>query len=192
MTFDRLTSGHLLAFVAALALLLAMAPDWWTNKQGEQARDFQRKVSPAFNRELTPTPKERAAEVAERHEKNAWQASGAIDRVIFLLLLATAALAIVAAFLRAANRATGPPSIAALASLLGLVSCLLIAYRIVQPPGFNEAAVVKWGAPVALVCAGLVAIGSRLADRQERAERTAPAAEPPPPAADTGPTEAPA
>ena len=177
MSFSRLSAGHVIAFVAALALLLAMAPDWYTDKVAEQDRQVQGQIAPQINRETVPSQSELHAEAAEKREKNAWQASAAIDRVILILLLATALLAIVAAFLRAADRRVGPPSLSALASLTGLAACAAIAYRIIQPPGFNEAAVVKWGAPLGLLCVGIVAIGSRIAVRAEREE---PAPPPPP------------
>jgi hypothetical protein len=61
-----------------------------------------------------------------------------------------------------------------------LLGALLILYRILQPPGFNDAAVVKLGAPVGLVVVGVLAIASRSASQAERpapepaaAERTA-------------------
>jgi len=166
--FGRLSSGHLLAFVAALALLLVMAPDWYTDKVGEAHRQTQKQILPELDRQTTPSESQKEGEAAEAREKNAWQASGAIDRVILLALLATAGLAIAATFLRSIGREVGPPAPSGLAALAGLFACLLIAYRIVNPPGFNEAAVVKWGAPAGLVCAGLVAIGSRMALRAER------------------------
>lgn len=170
MTFRRLSAGHLLAFVAALALLLVMAPDWYTDKSGEQDRFFQHESIPQAN-DGTTSASQLNAEAAQQHEKNAWQASGAIDRLILLALLALAGLAIAAAFLRAADRDVGPPSLSALATLVGLVACALITYRIFQPPGLNAAAVVKWGAPAGLLCAGLVTLGSRMATRAEREPR---------------------
>jgi hypothetical protein len=168
VNFRRLTPGHALAFVAALALLLAMAPDWYSDKVGELRREVEDKVLPSLNRDVEPTQSERQAEAAEQREKNAWQASGLIDRVILLLLLVTVGLAIAAGFMRAAGRAPPTPSPSALATITGLVAALLIAYRILQPPGFNEAAVVKWGAPLGLVCVAFVALGSRLATLEER------------------------
>jgi hypothetical protein len=173
VTFRRLTAGHVLALVAALALLLAMAPDWYTDKAGEQDRFFQQQSIPGAN-DGTTSAQQLNAEAAENHEKNAWQASGAIDGLILITLLATAALAIAAAFLRAADRDVGPPSPSAIATLVGLVACALVTYRIFQPPGLNEAAVVKWGAPAGLLCAGLVAFGSRMATRAEAERRDAP------------------
>jgi hypothetical protein len=168
VNFRRLTPGHALALIAALLLLLAMAPDWWTDKVGELRRDNQEKVLPSLDREVQPSLSDQAGDAAEQREKNAWQASAAIDRVILILLLATAGLAIAAAFRRAAGRPPGTPSLSGLATVTGLAAALMIAYRILQPPGLNEAAVVKWGAPAGLVCVALVALGSRIATLEER------------------------
>ena len=167
MTFRRLTVGHWIAFAAALALLLAMAPDWYSDKVAEQDRYVQDRIAPQLDRETQPTQSELHAEAAEKREKNAWQAGGAVDRVILILLLATAALAVAAAFLRAAGRRL-TPSPSALATLTGLAALVFVAGRIINPPGFDEAAVVKWGAPAGLVCVGLVALGSRMATLAER------------------------
>src|SRR3954469_8397176 len=114
VSFRRLTPGHVLALVAALVLLLLMAPDWYTDKTGEQDRFFQKNVVPQLNTQTEPSVSQQQAEAAETHEKNAWQASGAIDRVILIGLLATAALALVAAYLRAAGRRRGPSPLAVL------------------------------------------------------------------------------
>jgi hypothetical protein len=177
VTFTRLTRGDLLAMVAALALLLTMALDWWTTAVGENARDVQGKVLPQIDRDTTPSISQKEAEVAEGQEKNAWQASALIDRVILVALMAAALLALLAAWARAAGRSIGPPSPSALATLAGLLASLLLVYRILQPPGLNAAAVVKAGAPLGLLCVGLLTIGARIATRREGEERRAPAGE---------------
>ncbi|MEA2437912.1 MAG: hypothetical protein QOF65_2468 [Thermoleophilaceae bacterium] len=180
MTFLRLNRGELLAMVAALVLLLVMAMDWYTTKAGEQARDVASKVQPQVNVETVPSESKKENAFADTQEKNAWQADGLIDRIILIALLAAAVCALVAAWAKAAGRTIGPPAPNALASVLGLVACVLIVYRILQPPGLNAAAVVKAGAPLGLLCAGLLAIGARVAVRDERLPREAePAAEAP-------------
>lgn len=168
MTFTRLNRGDLLAMVAAFALLLVMATDWYTTKVGEQARDLQHKIEPRVDRETVPTESAKQGSLAASQEKNAWQASGLIDRVLLIVLVAAAALALVAAFARAADRRIGPPSASALAALLGLLASTLLVYRILQPPGINEGAVVKAGAPLGLLCVGLLTIGARIATIAER------------------------
>ena len=85
-----------------------------------------------------------------------------------IALLAAALLALVAAWARAADRTLGPPSPSALATIAGLVASMLLVYRILQPPGLNAAAVVKPGAPLGLLCVGLLTIGARVATRSEQ------------------------
>lgn len=171
MTFTRLSRGDLLAMVAALALLLVMALDWYTTAAGEQDRSFQQNVQPELNRKSgTPSFKQLAAEAAETHEQNAWQADALIDRVIVVALLGAAVLALFAAWARAAGRSIGPPSPSALATLVGLLASAMLVYRILQPPGLNAGAVVKPGAPLGLLCVGLLTIGARIATLAERAK----------------------
>jgi|1185.fasta_scaffold183251_2 hypothetical protein len=168
MTFLRLNRGQLLAMVAALALLLVMAMDWYTTKPGEVARDAASKVEPQVNVETVPSESKKLNTFAETQEKTAWQADGLIDRIILLALLAAVACALLAAWVAAAGKKVGPPSPSALASVLGLLACVLIVYRIIQPPGLNSAAVVTAGAPLGLLCAGLLAFGARVAVRDDR------------------------
>ena len=117
---------------------------------------------------------------ASHREKNAWQAGGAIDRIILIALLASAGLAIAAGFKRATG-SRGPPPLSALATVVGLVASVLVLYRIFQPPGPNYAAVVKVGAPLGLVCVGLLTLGARISTLKER-ERPAETPEPEVPA----------
>jgi hypothetical protein len=173
MTFLSLNRGEALAMIAALALLLVMAVDWYTTKAGEQARDVASKVQPQVNAETVPSESKKEAAFADTQEKNAWQADGVIDRVIMIVLIGAVLSALVAAWSKAAGRKLGPPSPNALASVFGLLACVLIVYRIMQPPGLNAAAVVKAGAPLGLLCAGLLALGARVAVRDARAERQA-------------------
>lgn len=170
MTFTRLGRGDLLAMVAALALLLVMAADWYTTKLGEQARDVQAKILPQVNNQTVPSESEKEGAFADSQEKNAWQADALIDRLILIALVAAIALALLAAWARAADRRVriGPWSPSAWASAIGLVACALLVYRILQPPGVNSGAVVKVGAPLGLLCAGLLTLGARVAARGER------------------------
>ncbi|MFL5519280.1 MAG: hypothetical protein ACJ8DJ_24235 [Gemmatimonadales bacterium] len=154
--------------VAALALLLVMAMDWYTTKAGEAARDAAPKVEPQVNVETDPSESSKLNTFAETQEKTAWQADGVIDRLILIALLAAVVCAVVAAWLAAAGKSIGPPSPSALASVFGLLACVLIVYRIIQPPGLNSAAVVKAGAPLGLLCVGVLALGARIAVRSER------------------------
>jgi cell wall-associated NlpC family hydrolase len=175
MTFTRLGRGDLLAMVAALALLLVMAMDWYTTKLGEQARDVQSKIQPQVNNQTVPSESAKEGAFADSQEKNAWQADALIDRLILIALVAAAVLAVVAAWARAAGRQVriGRWSPSTVASVIGVVACSMLVYRILQPPGVNSGAVVKAGAPLGLLCVGLLAIGARVASRGERATEAA-------------------
>jgi hypothetical protein len=172
VTFARLTRGHAVAFAAALALLLVMALDWYGTDAGDDARRIEQQTQPsgAMAGEVDRAVKADAKVVAERAEDNAWQAEPFADRLILVVLLAAVALALIAAFARAAAIRFKPPfSPSALAALVGLAAVLLLAGRIAQKPNADPGAVVKLGAPLGLVCAGALSLGSRAAWRAERA-----------------------
>jgi hypothetical protein len=161
----RLRAADWVAFVAALALLLATAADWYSTTGGRQAREFEQ-GAPARGEgaELADD----AAAAAEDEERNAWQADAGIDRVILAALLATALLTIFAAFTRAAGRhpqgALGPMAWAGLAAAL---TALLVLYRLVQEPGLDEVNTVEFGAPLALALLGVIAFASAVSLRAE-------------------------
>ena len=194
MTFLRLSRWDWIAFVAALGLLLVMSADWYTTKQGEECRRIEQLQPPSGSVQggaISSDIRRSARECAEKREKNAWQAPGAIDRFILVVLLVGIVSAIAAAFFRAAGRRYEPPlTPSAVAGVAGLTAALLILYRILQPPGLNSAAVVKWGAPAGLALAGIMAIAARTAaviEREAPAEGEAPPeAEPEPKAEPEG------
>jgi drug/metabolite transporter (DMT)-like permease len=171
VTFLRLNRWDWIAFAAALALLLVMSLDWYSTRQGEECRRIEsvQTPSPRGGDLIGRDVRRSARECAEKREKNAWQASGAIDRFIAIVLVAGIAAAGANAFMRASGRefdSRRAPS--AVAAGLGLLAALLVLYRILQPPGLNDAAVVKVGAPIGLVLVGLMAIASRSATVAER------------------------
>jgi len=171
VTFARLTRGDWLAVVAALALLLVMAMDWYSTDAGEQARDAQHSITPRgpVTAEASKAVQESAESAAAKAEKNAWQADPFPDRLILFALLATIALALAAAWLRAAGRRFEPPwTPSALATGVGLGAALLLAARILQKPSAEPGAVIKLGAPLGLVCVGTVVLGARAAWNAER------------------------
>ena len=173
MTFLRLTRGDLIAGVAALLLLLVMAMDWYGTKQGDEARRIQRLSEPEEfqgpeGRQVSSDVGQRAEERAEAEERNAWQASAFVDRLLLVTMLAAVAWALLAAALRAAGRRTTPPlTPSALAAGAALLGALLVVYRLMQKPGFDEAATIKPGAPLGLLTLGLLAYGAASALQAE-------------------------
>jgi hypothetical protein len=171
VTFARLTRGDWVAAVAALALLLVMAMDWYSTEAGVFAREQEQAIKPkgATAGEVSRAVDESARIAAENAEENAWQADPFPDRVILFALLATIALAIAAAFLRAAGTRFEPPwTPSALATCVGLFAALLLAARIAQKPSADIGAVIKLGAPLGLVCLGTIVLGARAAWNAER------------------------
>lgn len=172
MTFERLIAAEALAMVTALALLFAMSADWYSSHEGDEARRIERSTDPrgGAGGQISRALEERARVVAEGQEKNAWQLKDAIDRVILGALLGTVVLALSAGFLRAANRRFEPPwTPSALAAALGVLTALLIGYRMLDQPGVDEATTVKSGAPIALTLLGLLVLFCARAVQAEQA-----------------------
>lgn len=170
MSFDRLLRADWVALAAALVLLLVMAMDWYSSASGQEARRIEAISEPSGGAggEVERRLQEDARIIAEGEERNAWQASAAIDRLILLGLLATIALAIAAAFLRAAGRRFDPPlTPSALAGLTAVVTALLVAYRTIQEPGLDVGTTVEAGAPLALIALGTIGLAVRAAMRAE-------------------------
>ncbi len=102
--------------------------------------------------------------------KNAWEALDYIPIVLVITVLATLAVAA----LRLTNAVRKPPvAVNALVAVLGLVSMLLILFRIVEPPIFNVERTITFEGAVqfpiflALLAAAGVALGACLAMREE-------------------------
>jgi hypothetical protein len=166
--------GHAVALIGALALLLVTAMDWYGTATGDEARRIERitdEPSGAEAGEIDRRLNEDAQFVAEREEKNAWQADALIDRIILVLMLGAIALAALTAITRAAGatstKGVGPSGLAA---LLATAAAVLIAYRIIQEPGLDQVTNVKVGAPLALVPLALIALGSSAALRADDKE----------------------
>ncbi len=153
--------------VAALVLLLVMAMDWYSTAEGDRAREVEKLSQPNTGGSGGEAQREQqgnARLAAQAAEKNAWRASGGIDRVILLALLATVITAVAAAWLRAAGRRFEPPATPSMAAaLLAVLTGLLVAYRIIQQPGDDSSSTIKAGAPLALVVLGVIALAARAA-----------------------------
>ena len=172
MTFARLLRADAVAMLAALALLFVMALDWYGTNLGDEARRQEELAQPrgATGGEIEREVDRDARVIAEGEEKNAWQLDGAIDRLILFGLLATVVLAVGAAYVRAAGRRFEPPlTPSGLAAVTATTTALLIAYRIIQEPGFDERTVVKSGAPLALIVLAVIALACRSALAEEEA-----------------------
>ena len=170
MSFDRLLRADIVAAVAAVVLLFVMALDWYSTPTGERARFREQQAQPsgALAGEPERVQQEEAEIVAEGEERNAWQESGAIDRIILLGLLAAFALAIATVYVRAAGKRFEPPfTPSAVTAIVATVTAILVAYRTLQEPGFDDANTVEAGAPLAVVALAVIALAARAAMRAE-------------------------
>jgi hypothetical protein len=167
---ERLTRGHVVAAVAALALLLVMAMDWYGSHQADQARQVATSLgtSGAESGEAGRAAKQDADSIIARDEKNAWQTTALIDRILLAVLLLTVFLPLLAAALRAEGRRFEPPwTPSAFAAVSAAVAAVLVAYRIVQEPGSNAATTVKIGPVLALLMLAGVGLGAASAFQKE-------------------------
>jgi len=170
VNFQRLLRADVIAAAAAFVLLFVMALDWYSTAGGKEARRIEALSRPsgAAGGQAERDIQESAQFAAEGAEKNAWQASGAIDRIILLGLLATVAMAIAAAYLRAFGKRSEPPlTPSALTALAATLTAVAVAYRSFQEPGLDEATTVESGLPLALVALGVIALSCRAAMREE-------------------------
>jgi hypothetical protein len=184
LTFARLRLSDWVVFVAALALLFTTAADWYSTKTGEEARRIQQQAQPDDGQtggQVEREVEEDAGVLAEAEERNAWQEDGVLDRLILIALLASSALGVGAAFWRASGRSSPGLGAFGLAGLVACVSALLVLYRIIQEPGFDEITTVQAGAPLALGVLGVIAFACATSMREEaRADAGADAPEPRP------------
>jgi hypothetical protein len=165
LTFARLRIADWVVFVAALALLFTTAPDWYSTTRGEEARQIQKNAG-ASGGQAEREVEQDAGVLAESQERNAWQEDALIDCIILVALLATSALGVGAAFWRASGRGSDGVGAFGLAGLMACVTALLVLYRIIQEPGFDELTTVKVGAPLALGVLGVIAFACATAVRE--------------------------
>jgi hypothetical protein len=168
--FERLARGHVVAAVAALALLLVMAMTWYGSHEADLARQIRSSVNTtgADAGEPGRAVKQDADTIIARDEKNPWQETRAIDRVLLAMLLLSVFLPLFAAAHRATGRRSQPPwTPMAFAAGVAAATALLVAYRVVNAPGNDAVTTVKIGAPLGLVLLTVIGLGAASAFRGE-------------------------
>ena len=172
MNFDRLQRADVASVILAFGLLVAMSVTWYGTVQTDEARRLISEPIGGQAGEVQRGFNERAEEAIKDREKTAWRADGGIDRVIVVVLLAAYALALFSAYWRAAGKRPEPPfTPAALGAIAAGVGGVLVAYRIVQEPGFDAITTVKAGAPIAVLVLGFLSLTLATAYRSEESGR---------------------
>ena len=170
MTFARLRPADWVVLAAALILVLVTAVDWYSTQSGEEARRIEELARPDEGEPPTEPQREveaGAAALAEKEERNAWQPAALIDVLVLIGVLGTAALSVLAAYSRAAGRRHEGLSPTALAGLAAILTALLVLYRVLQEPGFDDLTTVQAGAPLALALLGAIAFAAAVSVREE-------------------------
>ena len=170
MRLERLTRGHVVAAVAALALLLIMAMDWYGSHEADRAHQVNSTLhtTGAASGETGRFQKQDADTIIARDEKNAWQTKACVDRLLLILLLLSVLFPLLAAMFRAEGRRFEPPwTPSAFAAVTAATAAVLVAYRIVQKPGPNAFTTVKIGPVLALIALAAIGMGAASAFQKE-------------------------
>jgi hypothetical protein len=167
MDADRLRTGELIAAVSAVALFIIMFLPWFevggvAGEALDQAQDL------GFAGEVDTSA-------------NAWESFDFIDLVLLVTIVVAVGLAVAA---MAARTVALPVAASALTAGLGILSTLLILYRIIDPPGEADR---KFWVFLGLIAAAGIAYGAWRAMQEEgttfggEADRVRGGGEPPPP-----------
>jgi hypothetical protein len=148
MDASRLTRGEQVAAIAGIALLVIMFLPWFgfggvADEAIEQVQDL------GFATDVETS-------------LNAWESFGVIDLVLLLTVIAAVGVALAAMM---AQTVAMPIAASAITAGLGILSTVLVAYRLLDPP--FDGADRKFGAFLGLIAAAGVAYGGWLAMQEE-------------------------
>jgi len=170
---NRLSQGEMIAAGAAILLFIVMFITWFSVDLGDNGLFEAAGVDTGAN---------------------AWQAFSWIDIVLFVTIIVAVGGAVVAATATSVNT---PVAVSAITTGLGILSFLLVLYRIIDPPGAGDIpdgldigisrGIGVW---LGLILTAAIAFGGWRAMEEEGASfsdfRSGGAPPPPPPPADTG------
>lgn len=143
MTLHRVTVGEWLAGIAGVALLVVTFVPWYAVVDGRHVNTTHSHVLRVYA------------------SQSAWHALSVI--LAFVLVSAALGIALLATTLNERSPAI-PTAVAVWGLVFSAVTALLVAYRLLDPPGDAS---VRWGAVAGLVCAVAVAAGAWLALRRD-------------------------
>lgn len=182
---DRLRTGEVIAIIAGVALFIIMFLPWFgATGAAEQAIEQAEEIAEQFGGPAIEAPETNF---------NAWESFDFIDIILLLTVIGAVGLGVLAA---AQSGVQLPVAASAITAGLGILSAILVVYRIIDPVGEASR---KYGLFLGLIAAAGVAVGGWLAMQEEgttfrgEADRLGgpgpggpPPPPPPPPATGTG------
>lgn len=105
-------------------------------------------------------------------DRSAWQAFAVLDVVLALLALVPLVLVVAQATRESPSL---PVALSVLSTAAGGLAVVLIAWRLLDQPGPNDLADVRWGAWLGLLSALVIALGGWRSTRQEHVPGAPPA-----------------
>jgi hypothetical protein len=178
---DRLGIGYVLALIGSAGLVAALFRPWYSLHIPPEL--IQAAIGQAQQLGVDPQKFGQAAAVVAQQLQahpptaDAWQAFHYVDVALACICAAVAALTLARCFIAGA----AVPGLPSIVSGLGALAAALIVYRIAVHPGAGDARFaghallhLENGAWLALVAAGLMAVGGRLAVAPRAATPAAP------------------
>ena len=151
MDTDRLRTGEMIAGISAVALLIIMFLPWFGVDFGSAAEDVADDLGFAV------------PGVEASASFNAWESFDFIDLVLLVTIVVAIGTAVMTA---SASTVALPVAASAITAGLGILSTLLIIYRLLDPPGGADR---KYGVFLGLIAAAGIAWGAWMLMQEEGA-----------------------
>jgi hypothetical protein len=148
MDVSRLRRGELIAGASGVALFIIMFLNWFGVELGGAAGELAEEFGVAVD-----VPEAKAS---------AWEAFDLIDIILLITVIVAVGLAVATAMARTVSL---PVAASALTAGLGILSVILVAYRIIDPPG--EEVGREYGVWLGLIAAAGIAVGGWLSMQEE-------------------------
>jgi hypothetical protein len=164
MDASRIRQGEMIAAVAAVALFIIMFLSWYSVEGfGDQSEAAQDAIEQAEELGLdTGAASDAVDEAEDAANVNAWDSFDFIKIVMLLTIVAAIALAAMSAM---GSRVNLPIAMSAIVAGLGILTTLLVLYRVIDPPA--EGLDRSYGVFLGLVASAAIAYGGWRAMEEE-------------------------
>lgn len=164
MDASRIRRGEMIAAVAAIALFIIMFLTWFSFPEvgGVSTEDAREAIEAAEEAGVPTAGADEALDAAEDASSiNAWDAFDFIKIVMLLTIIAAIALAAISA---TATKVNLPVALSAIVAGLGILTTLLVLYRVIDPVGELDR---SYGLFLGLLAAAGIAYGGWTAMQDE-------------------------